>query len=270
MSLPLRLVGSQDPAVIGQESINLTLYVCRLCPNSATAGKLLGLLSNFFKQQARTVVVCIEIEVDFVCLVDGIEGLLNVPKTSHTVRREDLDSEEAAEYLLVIGHNMSDTTKFALEADALGIILGGQDRVERCTALRVCVVVVVKEITVAMIVPSGNRVDKSRLIQVTDNLGKYLLRIWWAAQLSPSLIVNDPLNNRSVALVLVDEGFELTLKLLLLCTVRLGWRRQAWHVLDNHQTNFIAGLVKQSRLDLDLLFVCPVSTFALLPEVAGN
>lgn len=190
--------------------------------------------------------------MDFVCLVDGIACLLNIPKTSCIVRTK-LGGEEQARHLLIVGHNMSDTTEFALEADALGVVLGGQNGVKWCAALGVCIVMVVKEITIAVVVPSGDRVDKSRLIQVANGLGEHLFRVWWATQLSPSLVVNDPLNNGSVTLVLIDEDFKLALELLLLLTAWLRRRGQTGHVLDYHQADFITGLIEKSRLDFDLI-----------------
>lgn len=194
LPLPLGLVRSQNSAVIGQQTINLALCVCGLSPNSTTARKFLCLLSKFFKQQARAVIVSIEIEVDFVCLVDGIAGLLNVPETRYIVSTK-LESKRSVQLLLIVGYNMANATEFALEADTLGIILGRQYGVEWCATLGVCIVMVVKEITIAMIVPSSDRVDKSGLIQVANSLCEYLFRVWRATQLSPSLVVNDPLNN---------------------------------------------------------------------------
>lgn len=45
--------------------------------------------------------------------------------------------------LLVNGDIVADTSEFTLEPNALGIIGSGEKGVERCTALRVSVVVVV-------------------------------------------------------------------------------------------------------------------------------
>ena len=52
--------------------------------------------------------------------------------------------------------------------------------------------------------------------------------------------------------MLINEDFELALELLLLCAVRLRWRGQARHILNDHQADLIAGLIKESRLNLDL------------------
>lgn len=64
----------------------------------------------------------------------------------------------------------------------------------------------------------------------------------------------NPSDNRWIALMLVNQNFELTLKLCLLVRIRrptsvIG---QARHVLDDHQTNFIASSVEQIWLNFDL------------------
>lgn len=64
-----------------------------------------------------------------------------------------------------------------------------------------------------------------------------------------------PGNDTGVALVLVDHELQLTFKLGLLLGVwqasRVGC--QAGHVLNDEQTDLIASLVEQIRLDFDLI-----------------
>lgn len=56
-----------------------------------------------------------------------------------------------------------------------------------------------------------------------------------------------------VALVLVNEDFELALELGLLCRVGLGVGWQAGHVLEQHDAHFVTGTVEQIGLYLDLV-----------------
>lgn len=64
--------------------------------------------------------------------------------------------------------------------------------------------------------------------------------------------------------MLVNEDFELSLKLGLLGGVRLPVAvNHGRHVLNDKQTHLVAGLVKQSWLDLDLYFNSKISFWSL-------
>lgn len=79
--LPLREVGSEDAAIVGDETVDFTLDIGSLCPDAAAAGVHLDLLTELSQQDASAVVVCFEVFVDFVSGIDRVDCLLNVPKT---------------------------------------------------------------------------------------------------------------------------------------------------------------------------------------------
>ena len=145
---------------------------------------------------------------------------------------------------LVNGRIFSKTTKFSLNRNTGRIEWRRIDRVERSTALRVCVVVVVVEVTGAMIIPATGRINEPCRIKRAHDIGECELRVVALGDLAPAFIVDDPRDDAGIAAVLADEDFKLALELLLLigvwqncfdCAVikSLTLRRtQRRHVLD--------------------------------------
>lgn len=82
LALPLGLVGTQQSAIIRQETVDFALGIGGLSPDTTAAGKHFNLLAQFLKEQAGAVVIGLEVKVDFVCLVDGVEGLLDLPEAA--------------------------------------------------------------------------------------------------------------------------------------------------------------------------------------------
>lgn len=70
------------------------------------------------------IIPCLNGSVDFICLVDGIDGCLVVPE-------------------MLNGYIGPDAAKFTLESNPGGVIWARGCGIEGSTALRVCVVVVV-------------------------------------------------------------------------------------------------------------------------------
>lgn len=171
---------------------------------------------------------------------------------------------EVGNHLLVDGGVFSETAEFALDCDARGIEWRGLDGVERRAALRVGVMMVVVEIACTVVEPAARCVDESGWIQGVHQVGQCEFRVLSVADLSPAFVVDDPSDDAGVAAVLADEEFELSLELLLLFGVGedidygaivecfgLAWPKR-WHVLDEHETELIAGLIEQSWLHFDL------------------
>ena len=81
---------------------------------------------------------------------------------------------------------MTRATEFALEADASGVKWGVG--VPGRAALRASVVVVVAELTSAVIVPAAGGVDEARRVEAVDELGKDELG-FCGAGLAPAFVV---------------------------------------------------------------------------------
>jgi len=158
--------------------------------------------------------------------------------------------------LLVDGCVLAKTAEFSLDGDATGVEGSGLDGVEGCAALRVGVVVVVVVVASAVIVPSTCRVHQPRWIERVYEVCERKFGIFAINDLAPAFVVDDPGDDAGVAAVLADEQFELTLEFLLLICVRengldgtviecatlRGSKRR--HVLNQHQTKLVAGLVE--------------------------
>lgn len=186
------------------------------------------------------------------------------------------------ENLLLDGDVVADTSELALDADSVAVIGGRLDRVERRAALGARVLVVVGEVARAVVVPARCRVDQPAAVDGPDPLGNGVLGVRRCPDLAPAFVVNDldrrlthgrsleagqagssicspagatyPGHNGGVAQVLVDQDVELALKLCLL--VGIGeWhtRGHGGHVLNDHETERVGGIVKQVRLDFDLM-----------------
>ena len=80
VSLPLRHVDALDATVVGEEAVDLTLDIGRLGPHTGAAGKELDLLPVLLEDDVGAVVVRLEVDVDLVCLVDGVDCCLDVPE----------------------------------------------------------------------------------------------------------------------------------------------------------------------------------------------
>lgn len=61
-------------------SIDFAFHVGRLGPDGAAAGVSLDLLLEFCQKNVTSVVVGLEIGIDLVCLVDGVNGFLHFPE----------------------------------------------------------------------------------------------------------------------------------------------------------------------------------------------
>lgn len=100
--------------------------------------------------------------VDFVGLVDGVDGLLDVPEAGGGCQCEGLFwyggwgfGYRAFGDLLVDGCVLSETAEFALDGDAAWVVGSGLDGVEGRSALGVGVVVVVVEVAGAVVEPAA-------------------------------------------------------------------------------------------------------------------
>lgn len=78
--LPLLDIDALDAAVVGEETIDLALDVGRLGPDAAAAGEELDLLPVLVEDDVGAVVVGVEVDVDLVGLVDGVDRRLDVPQ----------------------------------------------------------------------------------------------------------------------------------------------------------------------------------------------
>jgi hypothetical protein len=77
---PLLLIHPLDSTVISNQPVNFTLYIRRLRPDGAAARESLDLLAQLTKKEPTAVVPDFERFVDFICLWDTVDGLLDVPE----------------------------------------------------------------------------------------------------------------------------------------------------------------------------------------------
>lgn len=173
---------------------------------------------------------------------------------------------------LLDGDVVADTSELALDADTVAVVRRRLDRVEWCAALGVGVVVVVGEVACAVVVPARGRVDQPAAVGGPDALGDGVLGVGWCPDLAPAFVVDHleirsaaaalcdcrgttyPGHNGGVAQVLVNHDVELALKLCLLVAIgERHTRRHGGHVLDDHHTEGVGGVVKQVWLDFDLV-----------------
>lgn len=94
--------------------------------------------------------------------------------------------------LLIDGDIMAQAREFALKSDPGRIIRPRLDRIKRCPALWVGVVMVIRVVAgAALIVPAGCRVNQSRAVQLFDALSNADFRERRCTQLAPAFVVND-------------------------------------------------------------------------------
>lgn len=148
---------------------------------------------------------------------------------------------------------MANAAKLALETNPLAVVRRGLDRVPRRTALWTRVVVVVREVACAVVIPPRRRIHEPRRVERRDALGQGDLGVRRCVELTPAFVVYDlcrvkgitsafclsasqprvnlffilsyPGHDAGVAQMLVEQNVELPLKLLLLGCV---WSGYAW------------------------------------------
>lgn len=139
--LPLLNIRSDEAAVIGDETVYLALDIAGLSVDGTAASIALGLLTDITHEDTRAVVIGLEVSVDLVSLVNGVNSLLNVPETRNGKHVDVLGISDGN--LLLNGDVVANTTVLSLEADALGVVRSLGKGVEGGSTLRVSVVVVV-------------------------------------------------------------------------------------------------------------------------------
>lgn len=80
VSLPLWNIRPFNPSVVCQKSVHFSLNIGRLRPHAATAGEKLDLLLQFGEELMGSIIVGLQILVDFISLIDRINRCLNVPQ----------------------------------------------------------------------------------------------------------------------------------------------------------------------------------------------
>lgn len=86
---------------------------------------------------------------------------------------------------------MSNSTKFALETDPVAVIRRRGDRVVGGSTLWACIMVVVREVSSAVVKPARRRIDQSRPIDGSNSISNAILGVWLLDKLTPALVVND-------------------------------------------------------------------------------
>lgn len=76
------LVCSENPAIISEEAVDFAFDVSCLRPDTAAARKFLDLAQKFVEQDVAAVIPRVQILVNFIGLVDCVDGLLDVPETN--------------------------------------------------------------------------------------------------------------------------------------------------------------------------------------------
>lgn len=82
---PLVHVWPEKTSVVRQQAVHFAFDISRLCPDAAAASIAHHLVVELGEQETGAVVVGSEVGVDFVCLVDGVDCLLDIPKTDYRV-----------------------------------------------------------------------------------------------------------------------------------------------------------------------------------------
>lgn len=111
-----------------------------------------------------------------------------------------------------------------------------------------------REVTKSMVIPARDGINQTSGVKLTNSGSERLFGPWRAvAKLGPTLVVDNPCNNRRIVLVLIYHDLELTGEFLLLLGVGLSpICRHTRHVLDNGKAHLIAGSVEQIGLNFDL------------------
>lgn len=78
---PLRLINALQTTVVGHQPVDLALDVCSLGPDTTAAREPPCLVGQFAQQDVAAVVPAVDCLVQFVCLIDGVDGCLVVPQT---------------------------------------------------------------------------------------------------------------------------------------------------------------------------------------------
>ena len=87
IALPLLHVGPQDATVVGIQPVDLAFNVRRLRPNAAAARIPLNLLAELPQQNGCAIVVRLEIIVELVSLIDGVDGCFHLPEAARISRQ---------------------------------------------------------------------------------------------------------------------------------------------------------------------------------------
>ena len=115
--------------------------------------------------------------IDLVRLINGVDRFLDIPE-------------------MLNRHIVSNAAELALDANATGIVRAGLDRVDGRSTLWLSVVMVVTEVSSAVIVPPGCGVYQPRRIKLPHDICQAELGIVWIYNLTPAFVVDD-LHERS-------------------------------------------------------------------------
>jgi len=80
---PLLGIRPQHSPIIGEQTIDFAFDIRRLRPDASRAGEPVDLVAELGEEFVRAIVVGFVGLFDFVSLVDGVDGLLDVPETVH-------------------------------------------------------------------------------------------------------------------------------------------------------------------------------------------
>jgi hypothetical protein len=80
ITLPLVLINTLQAAIIGYQAVDFTFDVGGLSPHATTASEALDLVFEFSKKDVAAIIPGIDGLIYFVCLVDSVDGFLNVPE----------------------------------------------------------------------------------------------------------------------------------------------------------------------------------------------
>lgn len=83
--LPLARIWPEKTSVVRQQAIDFAFDIGRLSPDAAATSIFFHLVAELGEQETGPIVVRSEIGVDFICLVDGVDCFLDIPKTDSRV-----------------------------------------------------------------------------------------------------------------------------------------------------------------------------------------
>lgn len=164
---PHLLIYTLQSPIISQQTIHLAFYICCLRPDPSTAWKSRDLIFEFSQKKVATVVPNVKIIGHLVSLVDWVDGVDVVPQATSI---NWLIVPVGAIDLLLDRNICANTAKFTLDCNSAWVMRTWLYGVERCATLRVWVMMIVAEVAMPVVNPSGRRVNQPCRIQLANSL----------------------------------------------------------------------------------------------------
>jgi hypothetical protein len=190
IAFPLLFIHAVDAPVICNHAVDLALDVSGLGPDSCGACVVLDLAAELFQKEVGALVPDVEVGVEFVGRVNAVYRFLDFPETVVVLALLHIRELDLA-HLLLCGNVMANTAKLALDSNSFRVVRGRVNGVPRRSALRVRIVVVVRIVSGAEIVPSRDGIDEPSPVKAADHLCKFEFRVVCLRLLTPAFVEDD-------------------------------------------------------------------------------